>query len=282
MERMDAMSKKLTGQQRLSRRETFRLAGAAGALALVGRNLVGEPTAAQDTTTPSCVVTPSVTEGPYFVDELLNRSDIRVDPTDNTLREGVPLILKINVSRVDNGACTPLTGAYVDVWHCDALGVYSDIASEGSSGKKFLRGYQISDEKGAVQFTTIYPGWYRGRAVHTHFKVRLFAGTTKTYEFTYQWFFDESITDKVHALAPYSTKGTRDTLNTTDGIFEGTMGAQPGAPQQAPPGSGTTGGTAGTAATPTGEMLLLALTPVKEGDVSQGYTGTFNIGLTLT
>ena len=202
----------------------------------------------------------------------------------------MPLILKINVSRVDNAACTPLTGAL-----CLRLGTatpwrYSDIAGEGSAGKKFLRGYQVSDENGAVQFTTIYPGLRdRGRAVHIHFKVRLFAGTTKTFEFTSQWFFDETVTDKVHALAPYSTKvlETRSTPPTASSRDHGrrrraaTGRPTAGSPQQAPPGSGTPGGAAGTTASPARRMLSLALTPVKEGDVSQGYTGTFDIGLTL-
>ena len=73
---------------------------------------------------------------------------------------------------------------------------------------------------------TVYPGWYRGRAVHVHFKLRLFAGTAKTYEFTSQFFFDESLTDKVHALSPYSAKGRRDTLNTTDGIYNSLSAAE--------------------------------------------------------
>lgn len=67
---------------------------------------------------------------------------------------------------------------------------------------------------------TVYPGWYQGRAVHVHFKLRLFAGTTKTYEFTSQFFFDETLTDKVHALSPYSSKGKHDTVNTGDGIYD--------------------------------------------------------------
>ena len=77
------MPKKLTTHQRLSRRETFRLAGAAGAMALVGRNIAGESCAAQDASALSCVVSPPLTEGPYFVDEKLNRSDLRYDPSDN-------------------------------------------------------------------------------------------------------------------------------------------------------------------------------------------------------
>jgi len=183
------------------------------------------PTDSTATGTTSCVLTAALTEGPYFVDEKLNRSDIRSDPTTGEVSEGVPLTLTFNVMRVDGDACTPLTGAYLDVWHCDAAGTYSDVSGNGNgsggAGRKFLRGYQLTDVDGIAQFQTIYPGWYSGRAVHIHFKLRLFAGSTKTYEFTSQFFFDESLTDVVHAQSPYSSKGRRNTLNTTDGIYNG-------------------------------------------------------------
>lgn len=251
------MARKQDEARRLNRRETFRLLGAAGATALVGQTIASNPSDAQ-TTTPSCVVTPALTEGPYFVDEKLNRSDIRVDPSDQSTRPGVPLQLNINVRRVDGSTCTPVTGATVDVWHCDALGLYSDSSQEGTVGRKFLRGYQVSDVNGAVKFTTVYPGWYRGRAVHIHFKVRLFAGTETTYQFTSQFFLNEAVTDIVHARAPYNTKGKRDTLNTTDGIFR----------QPVIDGTGTA----------SGERLMLQLT----ADEQDGFIGTFDIGLRLT
>jgi protocatechuate 3,4-dioxygenase beta subunit len=168
--------------------------------------------------TAACVLTAALTEGPYFVDEILNRSDIRADPTTGVVSSGVPLQLTFKVSRVASGGCTPLTGAYVDVWHCDSGGAYSDVSGAGS-GKRFLRGYQITDADGLAQFTTIYPGWYQGRAVHMHFKLRLFAGATKTYEFTSQFFFDDSLTDTVYALSPYSSRSARDTRNSADGIY---------------------------------------------------------------
>jgi protocatechuate 3,4-dioxygenase beta subunit len=112
------------------------------------------------------------------------------------------------------------------VWHCDAGGLYSDESANGTSGKKYLRGYQITDANGVVNFTTVYPGWYGGRAVHVHFKLRLFAGAAKTYEFTSQFFFDESLTSTVHAVSPYSSRGTRNTVNTTDGIYNSLSAAQ--------------------------------------------------------
>jgi len=182
-------------------------------------------TTGSSTTSPSCVLTAALTEGPYFVDEKLNRSDIRTDPVTGAVSPGVPLQLTFSVSRYQSNACTALTGAYLDVWHCDAGGVYSDVSGT-SSGHKFLRGYQITDANGQVVFETIYPGWYQGRAVHIHFKLRLFAGSTKTYEFTSQFFMPESLTDTVHALSPYSVKGKRDTLNANDGIYNSLTTAQ--------------------------------------------------------
>ena len=133
-----------------------------------------------------------------------------------SLMSTAPLALTFNVSRVANNACTPLTGAYLDVWHCDAGGVYSDVSG---SSQKFLRGYQITDANGVAKFTSIYPGWYRGRAVHIHFMLRLYAGTTKRYEFTSQFFFDDALTDSVYALSPYASRGTRDRRSSSDGIY---------------------------------------------------------------
>lgn len=172
-------------------------------------------------TSPACVVRPEQTEGPYFVDEKLNRADIRVEPSDNSAKAGVPLRLEFHVSRVAAGSCTPLSGAIVDVWHCDAVGVYSDIRDPGfdTRGKKFLRGYQATNTNGIAEFRTIYPGWYEGRAVHIHFKIRVDAISGRAREFTSQLYFDESITERVHKEAPYNSKGRRTTTNDTDAIF---------------------------------------------------------------
>jgi protocatechuate 3,4-dioxygenase beta subunit len=179
---------------------------------------------------PACVVTPQQTEGPYFVDERLERADIRVDPEDGSMKQGVPLGLSFNVQRVDGAACTPVTGALVDVWQCDSDGVYSDVRdAQGrfdTRDRKFLRGYQVSDAGGAVEFRTIFPGWYQGRTPHIHFKVRLFAGAGRTYEFTSQLYFEEAVTDRVYALAPYSGRGARSTRNDNDGIFQRENGSQ--------------------------------------------------------
>ncbi|MGH9879983.1 MAG: intradiol ring-cleavage dioxygenase, partial [Pyrinomonadaceae bacterium] len=175
-------------------------------------------------TIAGCLVSPEQTEGPYFVDERLNRSDIRIDPTDSSVVPGMPLRLALSVYQVTNDSCTPLPNATVDVWHCNALGAYSDILDRGglfsdTRGKKFLRGYQVTDAQGKVEFLTVYPGWYTGRTVHAHYKIRTNPDSEAGHEFTSQLYFDESITDQVHAQPPYSQKGRRETTNDRDGVF---------------------------------------------------------------
>jgi protocatechuate 3,4-dioxygenase beta subunit len=238
----------------LSRREVLALLGGAGAAVLAGTGftrlglsqLAGTATAipaATGTALPACVVRPALTEGPYFVDEMLNRSDVRVEPSDGSVKQGVPLYLTFNVSLISGSACTPLEGAQVDIWHCDALGEYSDVQDQ--VGKKYLRGYQITDANGAAQFITIYPGWYRGRTVHIHFKIRTDPASDQGYEFTSQLFFDDNLTDQVHTQQPYASHGQRDTRNDADNIYAQSDG-----------------------------MLTLQL--VKEKD---GYAAAFDIGL---
>ena len=224
---IETLSPRLT---QLSRRDLLGFAAKGAASVFVSQSLLAScgasgntvtDTTSSGTTTPTtgsatCVLTAALTEGPFFVDEKLNRSDIRSDPSTGVVSTGSPLALTFNVSRVANSACTPLTGAYLDVWHCDAGGVYSDVSG---SSQRFLRGYQITDANGVAAFTTIYPCWYSGRAVHIHFKLRLYAGSTKTYEFTSQFFFDDSLTDSVYAQSPYSSRGSRDVRNASDGIY---------------------------------------------------------------
>lgn len=198
---------------------------------------------------PACVVRPEQTEGPYFVDEALDRSDIRSDPADGSIQAGVPLQLIFQVSQISEAGCMPLPEAIVDIWQCNAFGVYSDVTDPGFStlGQKFLRGYQVTDANGRVQFSTIYPGWYPGRTVHIHFKIRTPSASDQPYEFTSQLYFDDAITDRVHAQEPYAGQGQRTVRNDRDGIFR-------------------SGGT----------QLLLPLT-----QSDSGYTATFNIGLQI-
>ena len=192
---------------------------------------------------PACIVRPALTEGPYFVDEMLQRSDIRSDPATGAMSEGKQLDITFAVSRISGTDCVPLEGALVDVWQCDAVGVYSDVAA--AQGQKFLRGYQLTDSTGTAKITTIYPGWYPGRTVHIHFKIRTSPDADRAHEFTSQLFFDDGLSDEVFKNAPYSTKGSRGTRNDSDGIFQ-----------------------------QSGGQLTLAPTP--SGD---GYAATFEIGV---
>ena len=236
----------------VGRRDVLYALGSVVAVGFLGCGSSSAPTSpsssssSPSSTNASCVVTPSLTEGPYFVDERLNRSDLRLDPATGAVKAGIPLTIAMKLSRIASGGdCSALPNALVDMWHCDALGVYSDVSSQNTIGQKFLRGYQVTDSSGNVQFTTVYPGWYQGRAVHIHFKVRTTPGASSGLEFTSQLFFDESLTDIVHAQAPYSTKGRRDTTNASDGIYQ----------------SG-------------GSQVLIPLSAS-----GGGYTGTFNIGV---
>ena len=204
----------------VSRREVMAYLGATGAILLTGGSLLPQ-WAIAGTLEPSCVVRPEQTEGPYFVDERLHRSDIRSDPTDTQLRPGTPLTLQLRVSRLDAGNCQPLPGAQVDIWHCDALGLYSGVRDPGfdTVGKKFLRGYQVTDARGEARFVTVYPGWYPGRTVHIHFKIRTAPVAKRSFEFTSQLYFNDELTDRVHAAPPYAAKGPRTARNQHDWIF---------------------------------------------------------------
>jgi protocatechuate 3,4-dioxygenase beta subunit len=153
-----------------------------------------------------CQATAELTEGPYYFDADAIRSDIREDRPGATLRLGI---------RVRSaGECAPLKDAVVDLWHCDAGGVYSGF--EAGEGERFLRGTQVTNEDGIAEFTTIYPGWYRGRTVHIHAKVHLDKQTV----LTTQLFFEEAITRQVYARAPYASHGAPDMSNDQDGIFD--------------------------------------------------------------
>lgn len=204
----------------LSRREAVAFLGATGVAWLMASSL-NPRRAVAGMHGPSCVVRPEQTEGPYFVDERLNRSDIRSDPTDGRVKPGTPLALTLLISRLGTGDCQPLPGAQVDIWHCDGLGVYSDVQDPGFNtiGQKFLRGYQVTDARGEARFVTVYPGWYAGRTVHIHFKIRTALVAQRSFEFTSQLYFDDGLTDRVHADPPYAAKGQRTARNQHDRIF---------------------------------------------------------------
>jgi protocatechuate 3,4-dioxygenase beta subunit len=220
----------------LSRREVLGLLGAGGAAALAsprtasaampgtGSAPAADPAAARNAfRLPKCIVRPSQTAGPYFVDTDLDRSDIRSDPTDGSMREGAPLALEFRVSRLDAQRCEPLAGALVDVWQCDAEGVYSGVkdinARFDTTDMRFLRGHQVTDGDGVARFTTIYPGWYRGRTVHIHFMIRTHPGDDAGEEFASQLYFDDELTDRVFESQPYASQSGRRTRNPDDFIF---------------------------------------------------------------
>lgn len=195
----------------LTRREVMRILGAGSVAALIAPPMPFGPAFSLGAAT--CVARPEFEEGPFFVDPVLRRSDIRSDSTTGTVTPGAPLALAFNISQLANGACTPLPGATVDIWQCDATGRYSALEQD------FLRGVQQTGQAGQAAFTTIYPGWYRGRAVHIHVKIRTTA-PGGAYEFTTQLFFDDALTDSVHAQPPYAVRGQRDRTNARDGIFQ--------------------------------------------------------------
>lgn len=232
-----------------SRREALVWAGATGVIWLMAGARTSTQ-AASDMFHPRCLVRPAQTEGPYFIDERLHRSDIRTDPTNGTVAAGTPLTLTFHVFRSHVGDCQPLSDAQVDIWHCDAKGVYSDVRDPGfdTTRQKFLRGYQMTDTQGIARFQTIYPGWYPIRTVHIHFKVRTAPVARRRYEFTSQVYFPDDLTDRVHSSFPYLSNGRRRVRNHHDFIF------QEG-----------------------GDRLMLEPTPT-----SDGYAATFSIGLQLS
>jgi protocatechuate 3,4-dioxygenase beta subunit len=225
----------------LDRRDALKLVGAGGA------GIVNPIIIQAVQSTSGCVVRPEQTEGPYFVDEKLNHYDIRSDPSDGSVVDGISLELIFRVSQIAARGCSPLEGAAVDVWHCDARGFYSDVRdrSFNTVGKKFLRGYQITDKSGIARFKTIYPGWYPGRTVHIHFKIRTDPASGARREFTSQLYFDDTLTDRVFMQKPYSGRGKRMLRNEDDFIYR-----------------------AG------GKELILALK-----EESEGYSATFEIAL---
>lgn len=231
---------------RLTRRQSIGAAGAAGVAYALSRGplaLFSGSTA--KAVAASCVLSPAMTEGPYFVDELLNRSNIKADSDGTNLQTGVPLELTINVVNQDDN-CSVGAGVIVDLWHCSAPGKYSDIASEGTTGHDFLRGYQETDSSGQVTFQTFFPGWYNGRTVHVHFKVRAFDGTSTTYEFTSQIFFDQSANNAANIRTDLGYTGIGTTTNSSDNIYNNQT-----------------------------EMLASL-----SGSASAGYTGEITVGLT--
>jgi protocatechuate 3,4-dioxygenase beta subunit len=164
---------------------------------------------------PACRDWAEQDQGPFHRDDETVRRDLTED------RPGAPLTLGIRLAGPDG---TPLGGAAVEIWHCDALGRYSGFPPPEPNGtvaqpqylpgETFLRGRQITDAAGMVEFRTIYPGWYPGRTLHIHAMVHGGGATL-----TSQLYFPEPINNAVLATEPYRSRPGRDTTNDTDTIF---------------------------------------------------------------
>ncbi|MET7365533.1 intradiol ring-cleavage dioxygenase [Streptomyces sp. NPDC005566] len=283
----------------LTRRRVILAGGAAVAAAGIGAGVVATASAGEGksgTTKKTAQgeacyrLTSETTEGPYYIDADKIRKDITED------KEGIPLTLRLKV--IDSDTCKPLKRAAVDIWHCDALGIYSgyESMSQGGPGgggtppsgaptdaptgtptgtppsggpgggggghseptddERYLRGTQLTDKHGYVEFRTVFPGWYQGRAVHVHTKVHVGGKMTDAgYEgghtcHTGQFFFAESAVLDSARIEPYSTSTTTRTTLTEDTIYDR---------------SGVTGG-------------LLELSYGK-GRMARGVTGSITMGV---
>lgn len=270
-----------TEPQSASRRDVLRGAGAAALALGVARLRWPAPAGAQEAASPAadvCVLTPELTEGPYYLPLELIRADI----TEG--KPGLPLRLRVAVVDLANG-CAPLPDAAVDLWHCDAQGYYSGVdanpggnadpeAGAGSAAGTFLRGVQLTDADGAAEFLTVYPGWYSGRTVHIHMKVH--AGGTAdildlatpagpdagSYEgghvaHTGQIFFDDAVSDEVYgSVEAYAGRDDARRLRNEDDTILGDHLDEPG--------------------------FLVALEPLGADPMTDGFLGTVTIGVDST
>ena len=174
----------------------------------------------------TCTLTASTTQGPYYFDADKIRTDVREDRAGKRLRVAFKL--------QDSETCKPVPNAVIEIWHCDADGLYSgaEAQSGGASGgggqpggggqdltpaddKRYLRGAQVANADGIVEFTTIWPGWYRGRTTHIHVMVHV----SNQRVLTTQVMFDEKLNSAVYAAQPYAAHSGRDTFNDNDSIY---------------------------------------------------------------
>ena len=179
---------------------------ASGGSALLGAAGAEGGNKAVETGAMQCVLTPELTEGPYYIAGEKLRRDIR---------EGHPgTLLTLRLTVLNVSTCKPIKNATVDIWHADAAGNYSGFGSDTSS-RTFLRGIQKTDKNGLAVFTTIYPGWYPGRTVHIHVKVHVAGSVVHTG----QLFFSDALTREVYKAAPYASRGNPSTTDARDSIY---------------------------------------------------------------
>lgn len=214
----------------MDRKDFFKSMGLAG-LAFAGLKVLGacstdDGTATADTSgsnngTTGCMVSPSETAGPFptISPATLVASDITSD------RTGIPLTVTISLKNTNN-SCNALPDAIVDIWHCDKDGNYSEYGGTGRQSTNytnvhFLRGRQVTNANGEVAFTSIFPGWYNGRATHIH--VHVYNASGKSLLITQIAFPEGSNSSVVQVNASSAngyTKGMNGyTYNTNDNVF---------------------------------------------------------------
>lgn len=263
-----AVEDQLANTEKINRRVVLASSAGAAAAGLAATRLGVRAQTAEDPLdaveiAPVCMLVAEMTEGPYYLEGDLVRRDI----TEG--KPGIPLLLKINVQ--DATACTPLVNAAVDIWHCDAQGYYSGVASNNPgpdadaetvsevATQVFLRGVQMTDQEGNAEFATIYPGWYTGRTVHIHMKVYVGGEADEEYiggntAHVGQLFFDDLLSDQIYETA--EAYGGRDnsqrTRNDDDNIL-GDHADEPG--------------------------FMLTLTPIVDGSIDDGFIGTISLGV---
>ena len=207
--------------KRIDRREALAAMGAAGAAMALGCG-GDSPTGATarrprarppPSTNSACAVTPTETAGPFPSLTDLFRSDIREG------KAGTLLTLTVKVVNATS-ACSPVAGANVEIWHVDAAGNYSEYGTQ--TAETFLRGIQTTNGNGDVVFTTIYPGWYQGRATHIHLEVTIGGVSRKVTQIA----FPEGINDTVHRSGAYASRGTNSLSNARDGIFADSLASE--------------------------------------------------------
>ena len=174
----------------------------------------------------NCILAPFQTGGPFYLDPQYDRKNITED------QPGLPLKLKIKVLGVSN--CEPVPNALVNIWHCDARGVYSEFGQVSgnpadASDASWLRGYQITDGSGICEFETVFPGWYPGRATHIHFDVHLGfepggevdRNHDQSSVYYSQMYLPNTIKTKVYNdHAAYTEKGDNPTGTNNDTLFK--------------------------------------------------------------
>jgi protocatechuate 3,4-dioxygenase beta subunit len=240
----------------LNRKAVLKVLSLAGGGLIAAKCTASARTTSAVASSSSCAVTPEGEIGPFFTDDSLatyNRSNILSNLDGTSTQTGVPLTLTLIV-RDGKKSCAVMSGVQVDIWHCNAQGVYSNESVENTVGQTWLRGYQITNSAGAVTFATIVPGWYQGRTTHIHLRVRSSysaASSTSDGTNTTQVFFPQSLVERIGAtVSGYRSHGVNTTTNANDHVYTAEVNG----------------------------VTLLNLS----GSVAAGYTASYAIALPIT